>query len=816
MLGSVTRSRPPVIHIAKALALVAHKHHPYPHLFVYKLCTLKGKMEYFLGFMHFTSSNFINNHTATVLQGRQPTEKPHWELHSIVGNANILCAEGRLKKGLDIIRLTDQIGNRVESDVYASLLQGCVNMKAIVDGKRIHVHMVKSGFRPDVYLETKLVIMYAKCGCLADARRVFDKMSQRNVVSWNSLIAAYAQQGCGEKALALFYQMQRTEMKPDPFTFASVLRACVGLTALEQGKEVHVQITRSGFESDIVLLSTLIDMYAKSGCMDYARQVFNKMSQKNVVSWTTMIAGYVKCGSLESALKIFEEMPQRDVVSWNAMIEGYAQHRYYEKALALYVQMQRAGMRPSLSTFPSILGVCSDLAALEQGKQIHAHLIKNVFVLDVMLGSALLDMYAKCGSINFARQVFEEMPQRNVVSWTTMIDGYGKHGHAKDAIQLFEQMQESGTKPNHITFVSVLSACSHAGLVDEGWLCFDSMIQRHHLTPKVEHYACMVDLLGRAGQLDEAHHFINSMPIEPGADVWGALLGACRVHDNMELGKLAAERLFELNTEKAGAYVVLSNIYAAAGRWDDALKVRKMMKERGVSKEPGCSWIEVEKKLHMFHVGDRSHPQTEEIYATVEQLAGQMKEAGYVPDTNFVLHDVDEEQKEHILCCHSEKLAIAFGIISTPPGKLIRIVKNLRVCIDCHTATKFISKIVGREIIVRDANRFHHFKDGLCSCDDYCVNQEADRPGVCQPEVKPKMQQCWWKLVELKTGHSTEGEKRREQKSERRGEVEAGADREPRRLSRCTEGEGNSERGREGIQADSRRGVAYRMFIEKH
>jgi pentatricopeptide repeat protein len=300
-----------------------------------------------------------------------------------------------------------------------------------------------------------------------------------------------------------------------------------------------------------------------------------------------------------------------------------------------------------------------------------------------------------------------------------MITGYGMHGHGEEALALFHKMQKIGIKPDHVTFTCVLNACSHAGLVDEGRQYFNSMSQAFCVTPRVEHYACMVDLLGRAGCLDEAQTFIERMPLEPNAGVWGALLGACRIHGNIELGERVAKCLFNLEPENDGNYILLSNIYASSGRWDDVAKVRAKMKEKQVKRTPGRSLVEVKGRIHAFCVGDRSHPQSDQIYATLEILAGQMKEAGYIPNTNFTLHNVEEEVKENLLSSHSEKLAIAFGLINTSPGTPIQITKNLRVCDDCHTATKFICKIVSREIIMRDANRFHHFKDGLCSCGDY-------------------------------------------------------------------------------------------------
>uniref|UniRef100_UPI0040747504 Synthetic PPR-DYW protein n=1 Tax=synthetic construct TaxID=32630 RepID=UPI0040747504 len=595
---------------------------------------------------------------------------------------------GQPEEALSLYSQMRRSGIKPDNYTFPFVLKACASLSSLKEGKQIHGHVIKSGFESDVYVQSALIDMYAKCGELEDARKVFDEMPERNVVSWNAMISGYAQNGQSEEALELFREMQQEGIKPSEFTFCSVLSACASLGSLEMGKQIHGYVIKSGFESIVFVGNALIDMYAK-------------------------------CGSIEDARKVFDEMPERTVVSWTAMISGYAQNGQSEEALELFREMQREGVKPDEVTLPSVLSACANLGALEQGKQIHAYVIKSGFESDVFVGSALIDMYAKCGSIEDARKVFDKMPERDVVSWNAMIAAYAQHGHGKEALQLFQQMQQEGVKPSEVTFTSILSACSHAGLVDEGHHYFESMSPDYGITPRVEHYGCMVDLLGRAGRLDEAEDLIKSMPFQPNVVVWGTLLGACRVHGDVERGERAAERILELDPESAAPYVLLSNIYAAAGRWDEAAKVRKLMKERGVKKEPGCSWIEVNNKVHEFVAGDKSHPQTKEIYAELERLSKQMKEAGYVPDTKFVLHDVEEEEKEQLLCYHSEKLAIAFGLISTPPGTPLRIIKNLRVCGDCHTATKFISKIVGREIVVRDANRFHHFKDGVCSCGDY-------------------------------------------------------------------------------------------------
>eukprot|EP01018_Ginkgo_biloba_P019525 Gb_02229 [translate_table: standard] len=695
---------------------------------------------------------------------------------------------GPCEEALTLYCLMQRAGIQPDNFTYTFLLKACASLSALREGEEIHCHVAKNEFESDVFVGNSLVALYAKCRRIEFARQLFDKMPKRDVVTWNTMIAGYVQNGYATEALTLFNQMRESGMKFNLVTVVSVLPACAHLAALQQGKLIHAFIIQRGFESDVVIGTALIDMYAKCGCLKIARHLFDQLFRKNVVSWSAMITGYAqnghanealklfnqmqgedvkpdsvtivsvllacgqlaalqqgkciygyilrkgfesdvvvgtalmdtyaKCGSIEIARRLFDKMPKRNVVSWNAMIAGYAQNGQANEALTLFNQMQLAGIKLDLGTMLSVLPACAHLAALQQGKWIHGYIIRSEFQSEVVW-TALIDMYAKCGAIENAWRLFIKMSTRDVVSWNAMIAGYGMHGYGQDALALFSQMLQTDIKPNDISFICILSACSHAGMVEEGRQCFDCMIQDYFITPSVEHYACMVDLLGRAGHLEEAHNLIKSMPLEPGASVWGALLGACRICCNIELGECVAERLLELEPEKAGRYVLLSNIYAAAGRWEDVGKVRTMMKERGVQKTPGCSLIEVHNRVHSFRVGDRSHPQSEKIYAMLETLTGQIKEAGYVPNTNFVLHDVEEELKENMLSSHSEKLAIAFGLINTSPGTPIQITKNLRVCGDCHSATKFISKIVRREIIVRDANRYHHLKDGVCSCGDY-------------------------------------------------------------------------------------------------
>eukprot|EP01018_Ginkgo_biloba_P003034 Gb_26694 [translate_table: standard] len=681
------------------------------------------------------------------------------------------------------------VGVRPNQFTFPSVLKACATLEALDLANQVHSFIIKTGCDSDVFVGSGLIDVYVKCKRLDDASKVFDKLPERNVVLWSVMITGYAQNGHGEKALKLFMQMQREGIKPDQFTFPTALSACVSMLALEEGKQIHSHVIKVIYDSDVIVENAVVDMYAKCGSIENARQLFDTMPERNVISWTAMVAGYAqnergdealklfsemhlsgmkpnqftlwsllracaslgtldegkrihsliiksgvesdvfvgsalvdtytKCRSVEDARHMFDIMPRENVLSWNSMIAGYSQNGHDEEALKIFRQMKHEGIKLNQFTFSCVLSACVNIASLEQGKQVHACIIKNWFESDVLAMNALVDMYAKCGCIEGTRQVFERMSTRDVVSWTAMIAACAQHGCGEEALKRFEQMQSAGIKPNHITFVCVLSACSHTGLVDEGRRHFDAMTQIYSITPRAEHYACMVDLLARSGQVDKAEEFIHGMPFEPGASVWGALLGACRIHDKMEIGKRVAGYLSKLEPQNVGTLVLLSNIYAAAGRWDDVAKVRKLMKRRGINKDPGYSWIEVKNTVHTFMVEDRSHAQGKEIYAMLQSLVEQMKDAGYMPDTNFVLHDVEEEQKEQLIYYHSEKLALAFGLMSTPPESTIRIKKNLRVCGDCHTAVKFASKIVGREIIVRDSNRFHHFKDGLCSCGDF-------------------------------------------------------------------------------------------------
>ncbi|XP_057848029.2 pentatricopeptide repeat-containing protein At3g26782, mitochondrial [Cryptomeria japonica] len=595
---------------------------------------------------------------------------------------------GLIEKALQLFKQMQLTDAKPNFATFASILPACAKQGVLEQGMEIHQRIIESKYFSHVELVTALIDMYAKCGSIQKALKLFHKMAQRDIVSWNTIAAGYAKSGLAEEALKTFRAMQLEGVEPNSGTFASILSSCAKLGCLKQGMEIHQTIIESDFWSDVSVANALIDMYSKSG-------------------------------SLHKAQKLFDKLPHRDTVSWNAIIGGHAQNGIVEKALEIFKQMQLADVMFNSATFASILPACAKLGVLEQGMSIHQKVIESGLSSDIVVANTLIDMYAKCGSIQKALRLFNKMNNANLVSWTAIIAGYAMHGYGSDAVKLFELMKSSGTSPDHISFICVLYACSHGGLVDEGCKYFNQMRDIHCIIPAIDHYACMVDLLGRDGYLKEALNFIIKMAVKPDVFVWMSLLGACRSHKDILLGEFAATQVFQLEPKNSSTYVVLSHIYAEVGRWSEVEKIRKLMKDRGASKIPGCSWIEVHKMIHSFAKGHRRHPQTQEMYEVLEKLSWEMKVAGYIPDTKPVIGDVEEEEKESLLCPHSERLAIAFGLLNTPPGTTIRVVKNLRVCDGCHTTTKFISKIVAREIIVRDASRFHHFKHGQCSCGDY-------------------------------------------------------------------------------------------------
>lgn len=579
-----------------------------------------------------------------------------------------------------------ELGLAPDKFTFPSLFKSCHG--CVVVGRQVHGHVVKMGLVGDRYVQNTMISMYSSCGLLGDSREVFDKMADKSVVSWATIIASYTECGEYEGALCLFRKMLGEGVGINYVTLVNVLAACGLARDLETAKLVHECIRGGLVESNAVLVTALLDAYCKCGCLEIARELF--------------------CA-----------MPEKNSFAWNIMIHGLVQGSEYKEALALFREMQVTGVKASKETVVTLLLACSHLAALDLGRWLHLYVRKENIEIDLVLGTALVDMYGKCGCFESALQVFDALPLKDVMSWTAVISNLAMCGQGKKALALFHKMQESGLRPDAVTFVGVLSACSHGGLVEEGYAHFQSMSGIYKIKPTVEHYGCMVDMLGRAGRVEETEKLIESMPMAADYYVMGSLLSACRVHGKLEVAERVARRIVDLYPCQGGSYVLLSNIYSSLGRWDDVKKTRELMIERGVKKPPGCSSIEIDGTAHEFVMGDTSHPETDNIYAMLEVMMSRLKVAGYLPDKSKVLLDMDEEEKEDSLCRHSEKIAIAYGLLSTCPGTRIRVVKNLRVCNDCHAAIKLISRVYKREITVRDRSRFHYFKDGSCSCKDF-------------------------------------------------------------------------------------------------
>uniref|UniRef100_A0A5B7C1U0 Pentatricopeptide repeat-containing protein n=1 Tax=Davidia involucrata TaxID=16924 RepID=A0A5B7C1U0_DAVIN len=549
---------------------------------------------------------------------------------------------------------------------FGSALSACSGLMDIKMGTQIHASISKSPYSSDVYMGSALIDMYSKCGSVACAQEVFDGMSVRNTVSWNSLITCYEQNGPAGEALEIFVRMMDCGLKPDELTLASVVSACASLSAIKEGRQIHARIVKvRKFRSDLVIGNALVDMYAKCSRINEARWVFDSMPTRNVVSETSMVSGYAKAESVKAARLMFTKMMERNVVSWNALIAGYTQSGDNEEALGLFLLLKRESVWPTHYTFGNLLNACSNLADLKLGRQAHTHVLKHGFCFqsgpesDIFVGNSLIDMYMKCGSVEDGNCVFKNMAERDCVSWNAMIVGYAQNGHGTEALAMFREMLVSGEKPDRVTMIGVLCACSHAGLVEEGHHYFLSMSREYGLAPLKDHYTCMVDLLGRAGCLNEAKDLIESMPMQPDGVVWGSLLAACKVHHNIELGKFVAEKLLEIDPKSSGPYVLLSNMYAELGSWRDVTRVRKLMRQRGVVKQPGCSWIEIWSEVHVFMVKDRRHPQKKEIYLILKSLTKQMNQAGYVPNTGDLEADEEQNKSDLTSCGQLEVPAVA-------------------------------------------------------------------------------------------------------------------------------------------------------------
>lgn len=632
--------------------------------------------------------------------------------------------------GLLAVRIGQQVHGLVlafglvwDSFVVSSLLHFYVKC-----GKLSYAHKLLDCMRePGVSSWSALLAGYARKGNVGETKVVFDKMVKAgiefNCVTWNGLIAGLNQSGNHLEAVYALRDMHSRGFEPDGVSVSSGLSAVGDLEDVVMGTQIHDYVIKQGLGSDKWILSALIDMYGKCSCTFEMSRVFNEMGDVDLGACNALIAGFSRNGLVDEALSVFKNFKgqgmELNVVTWTSMIASCSQHGKDTEALELFREMQTVGVKPNAVTIPCLLPACGNIAALRHGKAAHGFSLRTGISCNVYVCSALIDMYANCGRIQAARRCLDGMRKPNLVCWNAMMGGYAMHGKAKEVIDIFHLMQNNGQKPDFISFTSLLSACSHSGLTEEGKQYFRSMSREYGIEARVEHYACMVTLLGRAGKLDEAYSIIRKMPLKPDACVWGALLSSCRVHHKTSLAEIAANELFQLEPNNPGNYILLSNLYASRSKWHEVAKLRDKMKCIGLRKNPGCSWIEIKNKIYMLLAGDNSIPQMDQIVDKLDRLSREMKKSGHSPITDLVLQDVEDQEKELILCGHSEKLAVVFGLLNTLPGTPIQIMKNLRICGDCHVVIKFISSYEAREILVRDTKRFHHFKDGVCSCGDY-------------------------------------------------------------------------------------------------
>ncbi|KAF9603805.1 hypothetical protein IFM89_037939 [Coptis chinensis] len=754
------------------------------------------------------------------------------------------------KEVLKIYERMKREGVKCNANSFSTIISSCGLLEDQVMGRQVLAHVIVTGFASNVSVANALISMFGCFGCVESACFVFDRMVERDSISWNSMITVYSHNQLCEESLKCFRWMRHAKVKPTSTSLSSMILACSNVDNIKWGMGIHDMVVKFGFDSNLCVCNTLLTMYSESGRCEHAVRLFQEIPGKDVISWNTMLASYVqngdyqdaleffsmlyttngirthvtfasvltacshrealtegkiihalifreglhenlllgnalitmygKCGVMGYAENIFQSMPQHDVVTWNTVIGGHLDNEESQKAVKYFKLMREDGISANYITIVNVLGSFSaseDL--LNYGMSVHAHTVITGFEQDSYVRNSLLTMYAKCGDLNSSNFIFERLDTQNAVSWNAMIAANAHHGCGEDALKLFAKMHrarldfdqfsfsgglaasanlgllEEGQQLHnliiktgfdsdlHVTNAAMdmygkcgemeedqdqtmlplflFSACNHGGLVEEGLAHYASMTKEFGVPPGIEHCVCIIDLLGRSGRLNDAEKFVKEMPVPPNDLVWRSLLSASRTHNNMELGRKAANHLLELDPSDDSAYVLLSNVCAVNGLWEDVDNIRRRMTSSKIKKQPACSWVKVNNKVSSFKIGDQSHPQAVQIHGKLKDLKMMIKEAGYVPDTSFALHDTDEEQKEHNLWNHSERLALAFSLIGTPEGSTIRIFKNLRVCGDCHSVYKFVSSVVQRKIVLRDPYRFHHFSGGNCSCSDYCL-----------------------------------------------------------------------------------------------
>ena len=566
----------------------------------------------------------------------------------------------------------------MNSEYYSSLISKCITTRYLKLGHLLHSHFIKTALTFSTFLANRLIEFYSKCDSIQSAYKVFhdipiknthswniiisayarfglfdeahhllDKMPEPNLVSYTSLISGLGHRGFCKESLNVFKSMlkQCSNLIFNGFTLVSLVGSCARLCAPELLRQVHGAAVIMGLNSNIIIDNALLDAYGKCSEANVSFSIFSRMPERDVVSWTSMVAAYAQASRLEDAYRLFSQMQEKNTVSWTALIAGFAQNGRGNEALHLFEQMMEEGIPPSAFTFTCVLSACANLALIARGKQIHGYIIRSIsrnYFCNIFILNALIDMYCKCGQMRSATMLFEGMHEKDIVSWNSLITGFAQNGHGEESLVFFERMIETGIKPNHVTFLGLLSACCHTGLVSEGLRILDLMEKDYGLRPRSDHYAIMIDLLGRNNRLEEAMCLIKR--VSKGSDhvgMWGALLGACRIHGNMDLARKSAEVLLELEPGNAGRYVMLYNIYAAAGRWDEARQVRRLMMEKDLRKEAACSWIEVRNTRYQFFATERFHCRIKEVYEMIHNMVDHLYDSGYLPCHSSYLPEED-------------------------------------------------------------------------------------------------------------------------------------------------------------------------------
>lgn len=645
-----------------------------------------------LEFDKFVGSKLVNMYSecACLLDARTTVIRLH-ERHIDAWDSLIegLCKRRHDQDALESFKQMQQAGAQPGLAILAYVLKACVSLGALKEGMLIHAYMIENDIQADVYCGSTLVNMYAKDGDFMDAQAVFCSLPEQNVVTWSTLISGFLHHGHKQEALWHFEKMKQQGIEPNEYTLVSILETCQDSSSLEHGRQVHALLVEYDHELDTCVCNALMHMYANCNCLQDAHNVFNKLADRDVVSWTTLMA-------------------------------GSGEHQDGQVALEHYAEMRNEGVEPNMVTYITLVKACTSVAALEHGRHLHAEIVLSGFGMNLHLGSALIGMYASCGCLEEAHTVLSRLKEFDVGVWSAMIMAYAQHSNYQMAIQCFEAMQHSGVKPDPVSFLCILSACNHAGLVHEGCSHLKAMQEIQGILPSIEHLNCMVDVLGNANLLNEARDLLETIPFGPNIVGWMSMLSSCKRHSNVELGRQCFDFIVSADRRNVAAYVLMASIYSAAGM----KKYEKVMNELRLVvngwKKPGRAFIEVNHKIHSFVVDEKNHENMEGIHGKIKTLNMQMKVEGHRTHMDY-LSPSSEQNVEDQLCGHCEKLALSFGLLHTPRGTTIRISKNLRMCAVCHSDTQFISKAEKREIVVVDACVVHHFQDGLCFCNMYSI-----------------------------------------------------------------------------------------------